>query len=378
MKELTNGIQAVIQTTRILYIAFVGPYSKYPGPKLAKVTRLPLLWHKLRGLETTWTTALHMKHGDIVQTAPNQLSFASGHAWKDICGFTTGGKSQHFPKDPVFYGNRPVGVADIIYSNEADHTRMRRNLSHAFSDRALREQLPLVRKYIDQLISGLQKKGSDKLDIVKWYNFCTFDIMGDLTFGEPLGCLSTGEYTPWVAMIFQSVKVNAFLTEMRHFPLLKPLIRSSIPKGSQEQRAEHWALSAERVNKRIAKVDARPDIWGFVLNAKEQQQLTIPEMHSTAQILMLAGTETTATLLSGLTYHLLMSPQKMELVKKEIRETFNSADDINIDSILKLKYVNACFEEALRCYPPVPTALPRVVPKGGDYICGQYIPGGVS
>jgi hypothetical protein len=35
-------------------------------------------------------------------------------------------------------------------------------------------------------------------------------------------------------------------------------------------------------------------------------------------------------------------------------------------------------DEALRIYPPSPTGLLRVVPKGGDYICGKWIHGGVG
>lgn len=42
-----------------------------------------------------------------------------------------------------------------------------------------------------------------------------------------------------------------------------------------------------------------------------------------------------------------------------------------------LKYLSAVIEEALRIYPPFVTSLSRIVPKGGAYVDGQYIPGGV-
>ncbi|KAL9116200.1 MAG: hypothetical protein Q9227_000571 [Pyrenula ochraceoflavens] len=32
----------------------------------------------------------------------------------------------------------------------------------------------------------------------------------------------------------------------------------------------------------------------------------------------------------------------------------------------------------MRMYPPLPLALPRIVPPGGDTVDGYFVPGGVS
>jgi hypothetical protein len=40
--------------------------------------------------------------------------------------------------------------------------------------------------------------------------FFTFDVMGDLVFGESFGCLDSSDYHPWVKLIFDSVKLGAF------------------------------------------------------------------------------------------------------------------------------------------------------------------------
>ena len=40
--------------------------------------------------------------------------------------------------------------------------------------------------------------------------------------------------------------------------------------------------------------------------------------------------------------------------------------------------MNACIEEGLRIFPPVPIGLLRIVPKGGSDIDGHMIPEGVS
>ena len=70
----------------------------------------------------------------------------------------------------------------IVAANQTDHARMRKLLAHAFSDTALLEQEPLLTLYFDLLISELKKKidgpARGRVDMMAYYNFSTFDIIG--------------------------------------------------------------------------------------------------------------------------------------------------------------------------------------------------------
>lgn len=93
---------------------------------------------------------------------------------------------------------------------------------------------------------------------------------------------------------------------------------------------------------------------------------------------MIAGTETTATLLSGLTYELLMHPDIMKKLVAEVRSAFTTSEEISMEAIAKLPYMKACISEAFRMYPPVPVGLPHLTPADGSTICGHFVPPGVS
>jgi cytochrome P450 len=97
-----------------------------------------------------------------------------------------------------------------------------------------------------------------------------------------------------------------------------------------------------------------------------------------ASLLIIAGSETTATTLSGATYMLLTHPEILQKVKDEVRLSFSSEAEIDLLSVQKLSYMMAVLQEALRMYPPVPAAIPRKAQPGGDTICGQYVPENVS
>lgn len=68
----------------------------------------------------------------------------------------------------------------------------------------------------------------------------------------------------------------------------------------------------------------------------------------------------------------------MAQLTSEVRTAFPSASDITLDSSRRLPFMNACIEEGLRIYPPVPAGLPRTTPEGGAEICGEWVPPGVT
>jgi cytochrome P450 len=92
---------------------------------------------------------------------------------------------------------------------------------------------------------------------------------------------------------------------------------------------------------------------------------------------VIAGSETTATALSCITYYLFRHPEVIKKLQDEIRGAFTSYDQINAQSTASLKYLHAVALEGMRVYPPLPFALPRVVPPGGDTVDGHFLPEGV-
>lgn len=101
------------------------------------------------------------------------------------------------------------------------------------------------------------------------------------------------------------------------------------------------------------------------------------ELYSNMSMMVLAGSETSATLLSGLVFHLLKNPEIYERLIREVRGAFNDTSDMTFRNEADLPYLNACIEEALRSYPPVPISTPRITPPEGVTISGHFIPGNV-
>jgi len=256
-----------------------------------------------------------------------------------------------------------------------DHRRFRRLFAPAFSDRALRNQEPLFQRHVNKLISRLQQSTTGAVDLVKMYQLTTFDIMGDLSFGQPLGLLENSQYSPWVQAVFDSIKAIPIAQFIQYYPILNTLFRLVEPKFVRDMKYSHFRHSADRVDQRLARSSDQPDIWNLVLAAKGNQKLSLEEMYCHADVFMLAGSETTGTALPAVSYFLLASPDKLARLTFEIRDRYKSEVEITMESTASLQYLNACIQEALRLFPPVPVGVPRIVPVGGKTIAGYYVTG---
>lgn len=114
------------------------------------------------------------------------------------------------------------------------------------------------------------------------------------------------------------------------------------------------------------------------MNAEGEKAMSMEETYVCTQVLIVAGSETTATALTGATYLLLEKPATLERLAAEIKGRFQSEEDMTIQSTAELPYLNAVVQESLRLCPPGPAVFPRVVPEGGRAVCGQFVPGGFT
>ena len=220
--------------------------------------------------------------------------------------------------------------------------------------------------------------------MVRWYSWTLNDVIADLAMGVKFDCLVNRKYHSWPSFMLMALKTSAIVNQMRRFGIWW-FAERMIPKKQVEARDLFVKSSIEYTQDRIrleAKRDdnARPDLIGQLLKEtkKQDRPLTEPEIASEAAVLIAAGSETTSVLLSGLTYHLLRTPEAMTKLKAEIRSSFTKIDDINVRSVAKLQYLNLVIEEGLRIFGPASMVTHRVIPAAGHQVLGEWVPGHVS
>ncbi|GKT42643.1 cytochrome P450 monooxygenase radP [Colletotrichum spaethianum] len=312
-----------------IYNVFFHPLRHYPGPIFWRFSPVPKNLYLLMGNYATKAREIH-------ETYP-------GTAWKDIMGRPL--KSE-MPKDLRFFGGENFGRDSIVTARPEDHTRQRRIFTPSFSNTALKAQQPLLAGYADQMVEAMDliNRRDGSINIVDLYNFCAFDIMADLTFGEPLLLLKKGGYIPWVHNLFAGLKFVIWGLVFLEIPVLGPLVQAVTAAPLKKKAKGHTDFAGHLVDRRLKKENhTKPDIWSFVLrhSGDEAKGLSGREMHANAAMFMAAGTETTATVLSGTTFYLLRTPRVYDLLTKEIRDKFAKAEDICVDGLVGLEYLQA-------------------------------------
>lgn len=157
---------------------------------------------------------LHSKYGHIVRVGPNQLSYNVPEAWEDI--YSRFKQRKENPK-PTWYLSPKRN--EVVGAEEKDHVRMRDLLAKGITGSAMLEQEPLIKKNVDLLFQRFREKAGDGKAELEWFSYCTFDIIGDLTFGETFGCLRESMMHPWLATVFSSVKLAHTLVLCNRIPL---------------------------------------------------------------------------------------------------------------------------------------------------------------
>ncbi|KAI1325877.1 cytochrome P450 [Xylariaceae sp. FL0255] len=357
-----------------VYNVYFHPLRKYPGPKLWAASIVPWLRTFISGEMPTKSLEMHNKYGPIVRTGPNELSFNTAEYWDAVMGHRKAGQSENM-KAAYYVSHDPNA---LIFAPRDDHSRQRRMLSRGFSTASMLEKQPIIRGYVDKLIKQLHEriqKGETKFNMGMWYNCTTFDIMGDLTFNESFGCLEAGALHPWVALIFATIKAAALQITLQRMPLFKPLLPFLVSPRIIKQSIDHQKVTAEKLASRLAQGE-RPDFFQAMISHKGGLTMTDVELQSNCELIIIAGSETVATALSGASYLLTANPRTLQKLVDEVRSSFAHEDEIDMVSTGQLPYLHAVIEEALRVYPPAPNALAREAPEGGTFILGEHVPAG--
>ncbi|KAK8111684.1 isotrichodermin C-15 hydroxylase (cytochrome P-450 monooxygenase CYP65A1) [Apiospora kogelbergensis] len=358
-----------------IYSLFLHPLHSIPGQKLSACTRIPYWIACIKGNQVRHMTKLHRVYGPVVRYGPNDLSYSDGRAWRDIHAVPKGKKEN--TKEVRYHGRPANGVYHIIAEpSQERHAVLRDVFAPAFSEQALRRQEPMFRKYADMLVGARPRGGRGRRrrrpdPAAELHHLRHHGRAGLRRAPGPAG------QQPLLGVGRHHVQHAARPAHRAAHRLLRrdanPLRHARAP-FVRRKRMDLFNHTASRVDKRLEKgASDKPDLWNLVVNS---HALTRDDMHSNAIVFMMAGTETTASLLTGLIYYLIANPDKMKTLTKEIRETFPSSDAISFQELAKLKYLDACLREGQRVYPPLPSSVPREIAPGGNEILGRWIPEG--
>ncbi|KAJ6036886.1 cytochrome P450 [Penicillium herquei] len=362
-----------------LYNVFFHPLRNYPGPQILAASRLPIAYWKITGQSAHRALHLHIKYGPVVRMAPSELSYSNSSSWRDIYA-SHPARPAGMPRDTAFFRaleDDETGFHSLLTASDKDHARIRRTYARAFSEQALAVQQPLIAEHVTFLKRILHEQQHQNINIVDMFAFTVADITANLQLGEPLHLLNDETHRAWVRSQAGMMRSSRILATLAEFPILQAIFQVTLFRLVKRARATYFGWMSMKLNHRLAMGVHRPDIVHFVMQGGPMETITEAELRANVPLIIFAGNETISAALSGLVGFLLNAPEVLRQLQDEVRSTFQDNSEIEIAKMRKMRVLNACINEALRVYAPAPGELPRLVPKGGALISGQWVPGGI-
>jgi tryprostatin B 6-hydroxylase len=229
-----------LYTSLLVYRAFFHPLSRFPGPFGNKLGNLWFSSQLINADAYKKVYGLHKKYGSFVRVGSSDLSITHPKAVDVIYGKGTKcGRSAFYNADPL--------PSMISCRDRTAHDRRRRVWSPAFSDKALRAYAQRTKIYDDQLMSRINAASSSgsPVNVSKWFNYYSFDIMGDLAFGKSFDMLKNDQEHWAVALMNTGLEALAFL-----FPAWLFRVLISIP-GLLKDHARIAEFCNAQLDKRI-------------------------------------------------------------------------------------------------------------------------------
>ncbi|KAK5988252.1 Cytochrome P450 monooxygenase -like protein [Cladobotryum mycophilum] len=262
-------------------------------------------------------------------------------------------------------------MPDFRFQNRAStldptaHRLLRRHLSAGYSmTNLLRLEDGLDR--LTQMLKALMDQSADKqkpTHLDELFIYTSYDMAGELLFSKDFGFLELGKDVggsiATIEMINRYIAIAGYIYWF-HVMLANPFVTALgiLPMGHLYDTAVN-ALADRQAN-----VDARADIVSYWLKAheKDNDSLSIRSIQGNAVLALGAGSDTVASAMQAIIYHLVTNPTAYQRIQEELDRAQSGG--------------TACIKESLRVFTPFASSLPRVAGKDGVTIGSCTFPPG--
>ncbi|KAL1623282.1 hypothetical protein SLS56_008387 [Neofusicoccum ribis] len=367
-----------------IYRVFFHPLAKHPGPLLAKVSNFYAAYHAWVGDVHVDMWRCHQKYGETVRYAPDRLLINTADALRDVHGHKS-----NLPKATTYNALIHRAPNILTLRDKRQHGRRRRVMSQALSDANIATFEPAILEQVSKFVAifaELPRAGGDEawsapVNVSEWCDCLTFDIMASIVFSGKYDMLGNAQHRPVLKAILES---NVRMGTLFQYPALGHWkIHKRFFPAAIAARSIFVSFVTRMVGDRIklGKSQTPHDVFSFMAKTKDpetDQGLTLNELGAESTTLIVAGADTTSTVIAATLFYLAKFPQCLERAQTEVRTAFEAESEVRLGRKLNsCTFLLACINEAMRLSPPVGAALWRQVQsEDGMAVGGHFVPRG--
>jgi hypothetical protein len=417
-----SAIVAFLAST-VVYRIFFHSLSNVPGPPLARITKLWLVWQLRKGKSHILMPALHKRYGPIVRITPDQVLVCSQdvvrQAYSAGTKFTKGSWYQvaAAPKK----GTEDERL-DLLTETDMEKYKMqRRAIGPAYSVAGMEKHEGVLDQYITTFIAKIKCLEGKQVDLAEWMHIYSLDSLSwfvlskspDYTSkahdgdngaaSESIWSIFTllGMFPGYVKIMHSGPKIGAVMVLFASLllglgmPRMWPAMGFFVPQIMQRlrtlestsrvkmvQRTGMPTSSLDRIDldSQDAPNGTESDLLATLMSLHHDKEANFAPswVLGIALTNFGAGHDTIMITLSVCMYNLATHPQYVDRLRSEMETHGITQDTGYSDLVTKVPLFLAILKESLRLYPPISFFLPRVVPAGGATVANTYLPAGTT
>ena len=236
----------------------------------------------------------------------------------------------------------------------------------------MREYQDRLAYFATQLERRIRNTKAGAVDVSFLFYLYSFDVMSDLAFGEPLNMLESDEHHFVVGLLRSRMNLLGPLSPV---PWLVR-VGYSIP-GVAQRFKDLLTWSAKKFRHRLEHEPKKIDVMSWLIQASRENANIADDYFSLlgdSFALVVADSDTVASTLVSIFYHLAEDPIQMQKLRREISPTRSPLD---LDTLGPQPHLHDMINEALRLHPALPSGGHRQTPPEGLIIGDKFIPGNV-
>ncbi|OBT63929.1 hypothetical protein VE03_05948 [Pseudogymnoascus sp. 23342-1-I1] len=341
-----------------IYRATLAPLSKLPGPWHTRFSDVVLMYNEFTARRRVYIHELHKKFGPVVRLGPNEVSFTSVEALKEI--YQSGGSGYdktEFYNLFVQYGTRTT----FSTLQKREHDQMKRYIAGSYANTSIMhsEVVDGIQERVGAFLRRCEEAGKPAIDFYIYLHCFAMD------------CASFHLLHPHGTKSIEGRDLHLMREYSFGDTLRTKLLRYRLPTMTRwletfQQKVE--SNIGQYVMTACEQTDSGDHSLAYKLkNSKaafRQIQVAAECMNHLA-----AGIDTTGDALCFL-MHQLSQPGSYHVQDKLTAELLSNKDK----ALDELPYLEAVIKEGLRCFPPIPMSQPRCVPSAGRIIDEHFIP----
>ncbi|KZV90697.1 cytochrome P450 [Exidia glandulosa HHB12029] len=336
--------------------------SRYPGPLLARISSWWMVWNALDGKQHIRFRKLHEVYGEIVRTGPNHVHVCSAAAIRTVLAFQNQWHRFEGYKTLV----PPGGTGAILtVTDPEDHRQRRRVWDRALANTALADYRSMMDARITQLREALDKRCGQEVDISEWLTWFTLDFMGDFAFGGSFDFMARAADPEHLhSTIVRAIGASDLFSKIpwtRAFIHLLPNPMEPLLRVSHELVRKKKALGSDAEVK---------DLFHHFNQRPSDEELSDDALAQDALIAVVAGSDTSSSVLANAIYYLVSDPFALEKLRAELDQAGDLSD---WKGLAKCEYLQAVLNETMRLAPAAPNGVVKESPRSGEVVVAGYI-----